>query len=48
MDVLTLYGVAALGFMLVCYVLEQRGPVWTLLFAGGCLLSAGYGFLQGA
>lgn len=34
--------------MLLCYMLEERAPVWTLLFALGCLFSAAYGFLQGA
>ncbi len=48
LDPVTLFGIVALGFMLLCYVLEERAPVWTLLFAGGCLLSATYGFLQGA
>lgn len=48
MDLLTLYGIAALGFMLLCYVVEERAAVWTLLFAFGCALSAGYGFAQGA
>ena len=48
MDLLSLFGAAALGFMLVCYLYEERAPVWTLLFAFGCVLSATYGFLQGA
>lgn len=48
MDALTLFGLAAIGFMLVCYMLEDRAPGWTLAFAGGCALSSAYGFLQGA
>ena len=48
MDALTAYGVAALGFMLLCYALEARSTVWTLLFAFGCMLSAAYGFASGA
>jgi hypothetical protein len=48
MDALTLFGLAAISFMLVCYLLEDRAPVWTLGFAAGCLLSSAYGFLQGA
>lgn len=34
--------------MLVCYALEDRHPVFTLLFALSCLLGSAYGFLQGA
>ena len=48
MSVLSLYGFAAIGFMLLCYVLEDRSPWWTLAFAAGCLWSSSYGFLQGA
>jgi hypothetical protein len=47
-DGLTAFGLAALGFTMVCYMLEERAPVWTLLFALGCLLGSAYGFLQGA
>ena len=47
-DLLTLFGLFAVTFMLVCYMLEHRAPVWTLLFAGGCLMGSAYGFLQGA
>ncbi|WP_363129979.1 hypothetical protein [Sphingomonas sp.] len=38
----------AVGFTAVCYALESRGPIWTLGFAIGSLLSSVYGFLQGA
>ena len=48
MSAVTLFGIVALSFMLACYALEERAAVWTLLFALGCLLSAAYGFLQGA
>jgi hypothetical protein len=48
MDPLTLFGLFAVTFMLVCYMLEHRAPVWTLLFAIGCLMGSAYGFLQGA
>ncbi|MGN6376224.1 MAG: hypothetical protein ACTHMG_11810 [Sphingomonas sp.] len=48
MDVLTLFGLAAISLMLVCYLLEDRGSAWTLGFAGCCALSSAYGFLQGA
>ena len=48
MDALTLFGLFAVTFMLVCYVMEDRSPWWTLAFAGGCLMGSVYGFLQGA
>jgi hypothetical protein len=48
MSWVTLYGVAALTFMMVMYWLEHRGPVFILGFALGCLLSSIYGFLAGA
>lgn len=34
--------------MLVFYALEHRSPVFVLAFAGACLASSIYGFLQGA
>ena len=49
MDALTAFGLFAVTFMLVCYML--RGPLspwWTLAFAGGSVLGSAYGFLQGA
>ncbi len=48
MDWLTIFGLAAVGFTALCYMLEGRGAIWTLGFAGGCVLSSAYGFLQGA
>jgi hypothetical protein len=44
----TLYGVAALTFMMLMYALEKRGPGFILAFAVGCALSSAYGFLAGA
>ena len=44
----TLYGIAALTFMMTMYALERRGRVFVLAFAFGCVLSSGYGFLSGA
>jgi hypothetical protein len=44
----TLYGVAALTFMVCMYAFEGRGRVFVLLFALGCALSSVYGFLSGA
>ncbi len=48
MDALTAFGLFAVTFMLVCYMMEARHHLWTLLFALGCLLGSVYGFLQGA
>lgn len=48
MDALTLFGLFAVTFMLLCYMMEERAPFWTLLFALGCLMGSAYGFLQGA
>ena len=48
MDALTAFGLFAVSFMLVCYVMEERSPWWTLAFAGGCVMGSVYGFLQGA
>lgn len=45
---LTLFGVAALSFMMLMYALERRGPRFVLAFAFGCALSSLYGFLSGA
>lgn len=48
MRVVTLYGVAALTFMMAMYALERRGRSFVLAFALGCALSSGYGFVSGA
>jgi hypothetical protein len=45
---LTLFGVAALSFMMLMYALERRGNTFVLAFAVGCALSSLYGFLSGA
>jgi len=45
---LTLFGVAALSFMMLMYALERRGPRFTAAFACGCALSSVYGFASGA
>ena len=37
---LTLYGVAALTFMMLMYALEHRGPRFVFAFACGCVLSS--------
>ena len=48
MDALTLFGLAAVTMMLVCYALEARSPWFVLAFAVSCGLGSAYGFLQGA
>ena len=47
-DALTIYGVVAVGSMLLFYALEARARVFVLAFAVACLASSAYGFLQGA
>jgi hypothetical protein len=48
MNSITLYGVAAVTFMMVMYALDRRHRLFVLAFALGCLLSSVYGFLSGA
>ena len=48
MNAVTLFGVAAVSFMMLMYALEARGRGFILAFALGCLLSSVYGFLSGA
>ena len=48
MDSLTLFGLASVTAMLICYAMEQRSPWYVLGFAGACALASAYGFLQGA
>jgi hypothetical protein len=45
---LTIFGLFAVGAMLVCYALERRNRLFVLGFAGACILGSAYGFLQGA
>ncbi|HXP20554.1 MAG TPA: hypothetical protein VN840_13000 [Streptosporangiaceae bacterium] len=45
---LTVYGVAALTFMMSMYALEGRHPRFVLAFAVGCALASSYGFASGA
>ncbi len=42
------FGAVAVGAMLVFYALEHRSRQFVLAFAGACLASSAYGFLQGA
>jgi hypothetical protein len=45
---LTLFGVAALTFMMLMYALERRSAYFILAFASGCVLASFYGFISGA
>lgn len=45
--VLTLFGAAAVTFMMLMYALERRGRGFILAFGIGCLLSSAYGFRAG-
>lgn len=47
MNLLTVYGAAAVSLMLVSYALEGRSPWWILVFACACAASSTYGFLAG-
>jgi hypothetical protein len=47
-DGLTLFGVASLSVMLLCYALERRSPWFTFGMACACVAAGVYGFLQGA
>jgi hypothetical protein len=44
---LTIFGVAALTFMMLAYALERHDRRFVLAFAFGCALSSAYGFLAG-
>jgi hypothetical protein len=48
MDALTVFGLFAVGAMLVCYALEKRSSWFILAFAVSCVFASAYGFLQGA
>lgn len=48
MDALTVFGALAVSAMLLFYALEHRSAAFVLAFAGACLASSAYGFLQGA
>jgi hypothetical protein len=48
MDLLTAFGALAVAAMLIFYALEERSAWFVLAFAGACVASSAYGFLQGA
>jgi len=47
MGTLTIFGLASVSLMLVADALEDRSPVFVLLFAAACAASSVYGFLAG-
>ena len=48
MDPLTAFGALAVSAMLVFYALEARSAWFVMAFAGACVASSAYGFMQGA
>ncbi|PYN05811.1 MAG: hypothetical protein DME02_18510 [Candidatus Rokuibacteriota bacterium] len=48
MDRLSIFGLAAVTAMMLCYALERRSHWYVLGFAGACVLASIYGFAQGA
>jgi hypothetical protein len=48
MDSLSLFGLLAVGAMVVLYAFEDRHSRLVLGFACACLAASAYGFLQGA
>jgi hypothetical protein len=48
MSPLSVFGLLAVSFTLICYALEKRSDRYVLGFAAGCVMSSVYGFLQGA
>ena len=45
---LDIVGLICVAITLVAYALEERGPVWVLIFAGGSFSSGIYALVQGA
>jgi hypothetical protein len=48
MDMLTAFGLVSVSAMVAFYALERRHHLYTLAFAGACVLASIYGFLAGA
>lgn len=42
------FGFLAVCTMVVCYALEERSPVFTLVFSGACAVAALYALLIGS
>lgn len=48
MRAVTIFGIAALSFMMLAYALKRRHRGFVIAFAAGCALSSVYDFLSGA
>jgi hypothetical protein len=46
-DALTVFGLAAVAAMLMCYAMEERSPYFVLVFALACWAAAVYAWLAG-
>lgn len=46
-SVLNIYGSIALVIMMIFYMIENRSPIYTLLFGLMCITTSVYGFLAG-
>ena len=44
---LTAFGAVSVAFMMIFYVLEERGAIFTLLFACACFAASAYGWIAG-
>jgi hypothetical protein len=44
---LTAFGASAVTIMMLCYALERRGRIYTLVFALACVAASAYGWLSG-
>jgi hypothetical protein len=44
---LTAFGASAVTIMMLCYALERRGRIYTLVFALACAAASAYGWLSG-
>lgn len=44
---LNLFGAAAVALMMLAYMGEERGKIFTLIFALTCLATSAYGWLSG-
>ena len=47
MDMLTIFGLASVAVMLLCYALEERSSAFVFAFAVACWASALYAWLAG-
>ena len=48
MDLLTLFGIISVTFMVLFYAIEKKSSIFILGFSIACISAATYGFLVGA